>query len=166
VRLAAGIVLIVTAAALAAGCGGSSSSSAPAAATSATPAQDLGDFFKQRIQHELDGEYGRSWESMHPGQQKIVSRSNYEECRRQAVDPQAGVEVKSARVQQVHDDPIDVPGVSEKKAKAVTLRLTFRQGSQEETTTVTYHTLPVDGHWVWMLPAADIRAFQNGTCPT
>ena len=67
---------------------------------------------------------------------------------------------------EVYDDPIDVIGVEEKTSKAVTVEITVSQGEAQETITDTFHAIAVDGEWKWVLPPADVRAFEQGRCPT
>jgi len=141
-----------------------------AADSTATVAQEsseeLEDFYERRIDYELKGQFGRSWDELHPGQQAGVTRTRYEECRDQASDDLSGVELKQVETVEIYDDPIDVIGVPEKTSKAVTLKITVTDGEQDETFTDTYHAVPTEGRWRWILPGADVRAFQAGDCPT
>lgn len=164
------------------GCGGSDEASTTATTTTTTesattdattteaapqePTEDLGDFYERRIDYEFKGQFGRSWDELHPGQQALVSRTKYEECRDESSDEFAGVELKSLRVIETYEDPIDVLGVPEKTSTAVTVEITVTDGSESETVTDTFHAIAVNGKWVWILPPADVRAFKAGTCPT
>lgn len=48
------------------------------AATAEEPTEDLGDFYTRRIDYEFKGQFGRSWDELHPGQQALVPRTRYE----------------------------------------------------------------------------------------
>ena len=173
---------------IASGCGGSDDSASPDPTSTTTtetqttttdtqttaetgtvadePAEDVGDFYTRRIDYELKGQYGRSWDTLHPGQQAVVSRTRYEECRDEASTEIAGVEFERLRVIETYEDPIDVAGVPEKTSTAVTVRITVSQGMNEETITDTFHAVAVDGEWKWLLPPADVRVYRRGECPT
>jgi hypothetical protein len=161
------IVLVVLAVTLVGvGCGGSDESSETGPAPPG-PTEDLGDFFTRRIDHEFKGQFGRSWDELHPGQQALVSRTRYEECRQETTNEAlSDVQLESLSVIEVYDDPLDLIGVPEKISKAVTVEITLTDGEKDETITDTFHAILIDGQWVWVLPAADIRAFLSGNCPT
>jgi hypothetical protein len=173
-------VLLAVVVGLASACGGSDDSASPDtnATTSASetettetesvpeePTEDLGDFFTRRLDYEVKGQFGRSWDELHPGQQALVPRTKYEECRDEVSEQFVGVELESLRVIETYDDPIDALGVPEKTSTAVTVEVEVTQGSDSETFTDTFHAIAVDGRWVWVLPPADVRAFRNGVCP-
>ena len=183
VYVARWIALPLLVLALLTGCGGSDYSSATEATTDETtteetttstetesiaeePTEDLGDFFTRRIKYEFLGQYGRSWDSLHPGQQAIVTRTRYEECREEVSDQVAGVDFQSLKVIETYEDPIDAAGVPEKTSTAVTVEVTVSDGNEEDTLTDTLHAVAVDGEWKWLLPPADVRAFKQGICPS
>jgi hypothetical protein len=130
------------------------------------PTEDLGDFYLRRIDYEFKGQFGRSWDELHPGQQALVPREKYEECRDTASDEFAGVDFKGLKVVETYKDPIDVLGVPEKTSTAVTVRITVADSQDQQTVTDTFHAVAVDGEWKWILPPADVRAFKQGNCPT
>lgn len=135
-------------------------------ATLEEPTEDVDDFYTRRIEYEFKGQYGRSWDTLHPGQQAVVSRTRYEECRDEASTETAGVDFERLTVIETYEDPIEITGVPEKTSTAVTVRITVSQGMSEETLTDTFHAVAVDGEWKWLLPPADVRAYKRGECPT
>jgi len=135
-------------------------------ATLEEPTEDVGEFFSRRIDYEFKGQFGRSWDELHPGQQALVPRTRYEECRDEASDDIAGVDFKGLKVVETYEDPIDVIGVEEKTSTAVTVRITVSDGTDSRIITDTFHAIAVDGRWAWILPPADVRAFKQGVCPT
>ena len=164
------------------GCGGSEESSTTTTTTTTAesettdstttteaapeePTEDLGDFYTRRIDYEFKGQFGRSWDELHPGQQALVPRTKYEECRDESSEQFAGAELKSLEVVETYEDPIEVIGVPERTSTAVTVRIAVTDGSESQTVTDTFHAIAVNGKWVWILPPADIRAFKAGNCP-
>ena len=98
-----------------------------------------GDFMKQLLDYEFKGQFGRSWDLLHPGHQAVVDRDTYTSCMQEKSSSlPSGVDVD---VDEVYDDPINVEGIPERTSKAVTM--TLSKGSDKETVTA-HAVLPVD----------------------
>ena len=94
---------------------------------------------KQLLDYEFKGQFGRSWDLLHPGHQAVVDRDTYTSCMQEKSSSlPSGVDVD---VDEVYDDPINVEGIPERTSKAVTM--TLSKGSDKETVTA-HAVLPVD----------------------
>lgn len=170
----AALAFVVVLAASSTACGGDGSEAPTAMSdtetsvtTTAEPTEDLGAFFRRRIEYDLWGQHGSAWDALHPGQQKLVSRGKYVDCREQAIDVFPSLEVKSLRVMRTYEDPIDVIGIPEKTSTAVSVKVTLTDpGVRDQVFRDSFHAIAVDGQWVWILPPADARALMAGHCPT
>jgi hypothetical protein len=137
------------------------------AATSTTnaPEQDAGDFMKQEMRQVFLGQYGRSWDTLHPAHQTVVSRDKYDTCMRQSDASSLGdVDID---VIETYDEPIGVDGVGTVDSKAVTVRFRYDNPltGKKVVENATVHAVPVNGEWKWVLPPEDYRAYKKGSCP-
>jgi hypothetical protein len=134
-----------------------------ATTTIATPTEKPDAFLKRLLDYDFKGQWNRSWAMLHPGQQRFVDREKFADCN---TDSFPGAELVSVKTIEVYEDPLDVPGVPQKNSKAVTLKITMRAGSTEDSITQTFHAVPVGDRWAWVLGASDAAAFKAGECPT
>jgi hypothetical protein len=165
VRITAALLFV----ALAAGCGGDGDESAgtTTAGTTTTeePEQDAGEFMKELYEQRLRGQYGREWETLHPAQQKIVTRNRYDACGRQS-DNGAGTRIET-EVVDTYEEPVLVKGSGTVNSTAVTLRFTYNNpltGKQAEEHQ-TLHAVQVGGEWKWILSPAGYDSYAKGNCP-
>jgi hypothetical protein len=120
---------------------------------------DAGAAIKRVVEEEYVGEYGPSWDDLHPRHQRFVSREEYEECRR-GIDVTGTLE--SVLILDVHDAPLSVYGLpSRTPAKAVEVRVT----TDETEFTATYHVVLVGDRWRWVLNDRAARGFARTDCP-
>jgi hypothetical protein len=155
-------LLLILSCLLIAGCGGSGSSKP----TTTTPTENVGDFFKRYIGYELNGQYAQAWKILHPGQQKLVHRNAYVKCQRKKTNSVAGIKLKSVKVLEVSGAPTSNIGVPQKTYEAVTMKITLeKNGVKQPSSTVTYHAIAIDGHWVWLLRSTAVAVYLSGACP-
>jgi hypothetical protein len=144
------LVTMATAAALltafAAGCGGSGGTSGQ---------QSAAGFVKEVTVQFSRGQSGRLWDELLPADQAIVTRARFVACQQNE-----GWNLKSIKVLETYDDPVDVGGKS-LPAKAVTVRVT-----SDGVTTATMHAVSVNGSWRWVLQPVDRAAYKSGKCPS
>lgn len=134
--------------------------------TQAVPEETVSGFFSRQIEYGLWGQHGRAWDRLHPGQQALVPRAKYVECQQKTRDIYPSLEVKSVEVLRTYNDSTDVVGIPESVTTAVKMRVTISDpGVRNYVSTDTVHTVDVDGRFVWILPAAAVRAFEAGRCP-
>lgn len=168
------LLLLIGVALAAAGCGGDGGDDSrgdgttTAAATSEAaprPEQDPGEFFEQLFGFYFAGDYARAWGLLHPGHRAVVPRPLFERCLGSLLEG-SGIELEDVAVIGRRDEAIDLPAVPERRATAVTIRLTVTNAfGDREDTTPTYNLVPVGGRWTWVLGREEVLAYQRGACP-
>jgi hypothetical protein len=114
---------------------------------------------KDVIEQEYVGDYGTVWDSLHPRHQRLVTRSEYEDCRR-TIDVKGTIE--SVLILDVRDRPLSVFGLPPRTpSKAVKVRVTTDEGEY----TATYHVVLVGDRWRWVLSDRAARGFARSPCP-
>jgi hypothetical protein len=142
-------VLLVALLALAAGC----------ALTEDSEDHDAGAAVKTLLEKEYFGDYGGAWDRLHPRHQRLVTREEYEECRR-GIDVQGTIE--SVVVLDVEDSPLTVYGLPPNTpAKEVQVRVV----TDESEYTASYHVVRVGDEWRWVLTDRAARGFERTDCP-
>jgi hypothetical protein len=121
---------------------------------------DAGAAIKRVVEEEYVGDYGPVWDDLHPRHQRLVSRTEYEECRR-GIDVLGTLE--SVLILDVRDAPLTVYGLpSRTPAKAVEVRVS----TDETEFTATYHVVRVGDSWRWVLNDRAARGFARTDCPS
>ena len=142
-------VLLVVLAALAAGC----------ALTEDSEDHEAGAAVKTSLEKEYFGDYGGAWDRLHPRHQRLVTREEYDECRR-GIDVQGTIE--SVVVLDVEDSPLTVYGLPPNTpAKEVQVRVV----TDESEYTADYHVVRVGDEWRWVLTDRAARGFERTDCP-
>jgi hypothetical protein len=157
--MARGAVILALVGLIASGCG-SSSSKAKVAGTDETPDA----FMKRLLEYDFKGQYGRSYDLLHPGQQPFVSREKFQDCAQASASEDA--ELQSIKTVEVYDDPLHSPGVPQTTSKAVTLKITVRAGTETGAITRTMHAVNIGTRWAWVLRSSDVASYKAGECPT
>jgi hypothetical protein len=128
--------------------------------------ESAGAFFRRHIEQELTGQFGRSWDELHPAHQQVVSRERYARCRADLF-ARAGAagRLEAFEVLETADETIAAAGIPETVSKAVSVR--FRIGSNGSTHTGSerLHAIQVEGRWAWILPESAYRAYETGSRP-
>jgi hypothetical protein len=144
---------IALVAALSAGCGGSAS---PAkVGGTAAGKQGAVAFIRDVTKQFSLGQSGRLWDTLHPADQAVVSRTRYMACQ-----SNSGFDLKQLKVLDAFADPISIAGKTT-AATAISVRTT----SDDGVTTATVHAVLVNGGWRWVLSPADYAAYKLGKCP-
>ena len=142
-------VLLVALVALAAGC----------ALTEDSEDHEAGAAVKTLLEKEYFGDYGGAWDRLHPRHQRLVTREEYDECRR-GIDVKGTVE--SIVVLDVEDSPLTVYGLPPNTpAKRVQVRVV----TDENEYTAAYHVVRVGDEWRWVLTDRAARGFERTDCP-
>jgi len=129
------------------------------------PPESPGTFFRRHLEHELSGQFGRSWDELHPAHQQVVSRERYARCRAELfARADLSAQLESFEVLQTVDAPIDVGGTPT-ASKAVTVRFRIRSNGSTHTGSETLHAVRVAGRWAWILPESAYRAYESGSRP-
>jgi hypothetical protein len=121
--------------------------------------REAGAAVKRVIEQEYVGDYEGAWDTLHPRHQRLVSRSEYEECRR-------GIDVlgtlQSAQILDVTDERLNIYGLRPNTpSKAARIRIT----TDESEFTATYHVVRVQDQWRWVLSDRAARGFARTDCP-
>ena len=106
-----------------------------------------------------NGQIERAYATLHPAYQRIVPRSRFVQCTRQAA--LGGLD--SIEILDVYEDPVQIPGGGKAGAKAVRVRLTSSDG---QATTFVNHEVKVGPRWRWVLNDDALKAFRAGACPS
>ena len=142
-------VLLVTLIAFAAGC----------ALTEDSEDHEAGTAVKTLLEQEYFGDYVGAWDRLHPRHQRLVTREEYDECRR-GIDVQGTIE--SVVVLDVEDSPLTVYGLPQNTpAKQVQVRVV----TDESEYTADYHVVLVGDEWRWVLTDRAARGFERTDCP-
>jgi hypothetical protein len=133
---------------LVSGCGGEEDPAATGAGGAAV----------RKYENLYSGNFERAWDDLHPAHQRVVSRTLFARCAREAI---AVGDLESIEVLDVFDDDIRVAGLREHRAKAVRVRVFSFQG---ESFTDEDHEVEVGGRWRWILNSAAVAAYRQGRC--
>jgi hypothetical protein len=101
---------------------------------------ESGEFVFALLFADLKGEFGRLWDELHPGQQALIPRARYLECRDDPSDKRAGVAFKQATLVQTTYEPIDLTGVPEKTSTVVTMEVTVEDPRTASTSRAPRHS--------------------------
>ena len=152
--LCAAAILVVAA------CGGGSADSG-----SEGPTEGPGLFMSSLIRQKATGQYDLAWQSLHPLHQQVAPEKVYVRCENLTVFPGHLMKVSVLRV---WDEPVRIAGENDSvSSKAVTLRVAVNSPGIPRPVVVkdTYHAVPVDGHWTWILTANNFAQYKAGHCP-
>jgi hypothetical protein len=120
---------------------------------------DAGVAVKDVLEREYVGDYGAAWDRLHPRHQRLVTREEYDECRR-GIDVAGTLE--TVLILDVRDKPLTVYGLRPRTAsKEVDVRVT----TDESEYTASYHVVHVDDDWRWVLSDRAARGFARTDCP-
>lgn len=108
-----------------------------------------------------DGQYGRLWRELHPAQQQLLPKQNYERCAAEV----PSFEITDVEVTDTYPERITLPGTRRQvRSVAVTVRLTVVAADGEQRDTDTFHEVKVDHRWRWVLKD-DPTLYRDGNCP-
>jgi hypothetical protein len=125
------------------------------------PRENVGVFMTRILREEIKGQWARQWNELHPGHQRLITRSQYVACSRTLqTDIATGPEVFD--VIDVRDQAIDVRGVSQRTSKLVTI--SFHARGNANALTYRLHAVAVQGRWTWILGQRFLSAIAHGRC--
>jgi hypothetical protein len=110
------------------------------------------------LENLYNGKLPQAYETLHPAYQRIVPRSRFVQCTRQAA--LGGLD--SIEILDVYDDPVTLPDGGQIGGKGVRVRLTSTGG---DATTFVNHEVKVGPRWRWVLNAKALGAYRAGKCP-
>jgi hypothetical protein len=142
-------VLALALAVLAAGC----------ALNESADDHDAGATVKTVLEDEYFGDYGASWDRLHPRHQQLVTRKEYEDCRR-GIDVRGTID--SVVILDVQDQPLTVYGLP---PRTPSKRVKVHVVTDETEYTASYHVVKVGTEWRWVLTDRAARGFERSSCP-
>jgi hypothetical protein len=147
------LLALVVLALVVAGCGGSS--------TAASPDKTVGLFMTRILREELNGQWARQWNDLHPAHKQLITRAQYVACSR-SMGTNIGTGDETYRVLAVKDEPIDVFAVPQRDSKVVTIQ--YRSPLSNAVPRYDMHAVAVDGRWTWILGKRFLEAVAHGKC--
>lgn len=105
-------------------------------------------FMKKVAQLRAGGQTGKSYQSLYPGQKKLISPSEFAEC----APADSGITITRWKVEDATSEHVEVPGTGQ-EVDTVTLTVAFsaKQGDDEQSTTAMLHAIKVGKKWAWAL---------------
>ena len=155
-------ILVAVVAAVAAGAivlGSRGGSGSPAG-----PEDDPVAFLKGVVGQIVRNDYAHAWSTLHPAQQRAVSRKDYVRCELQT---KVIGHLDSLTVVRAFDDPVIVAGAGARPvpSKVVTFRLRLSEpGVGTVSFTHSVHAVAVGGHWTWILTPHRYGLYRAGGC--
>lgn len=128
--------------------------------------RSAGRFLLIEIRQKVTGDWARAWESLYPPHQRIAPRDTFIRCETATPFP---VPLESIHVVQVRAASVRAPGARRAvPGVAVTLAVELRWYGPRDPITFrhTFHLVPVQGHWRWLLSRDRYRLYTRGACLT
>ena len=145
-RLGALVLLVLVATACGSGAG--------------APRENVGAFVTRILREEINGQWSQQWSELHPGHQKLITRSQYVSCSR-SIGTNIGTGKEVFHVLAVEDDAIHVEGVPQRTSKLVTI--SFRSPGAAALT-YRIHAVAVGNRWTWILGGRFLAEVERGRC--
>lgn len=120
---------------------------------------EAGAAVKTVLEMEYFGHYADAWDLLHPRHQRLVTREEYEECRR-GIDVRGTID--SVVILDVQDAPLTIYGL---RPRTPAKRVKVRVVTDESEYTATYHVVLVGNEWRWVLSDKAARGFKRTDCP-
>ena len=136
---------------VAAGCGGST----------AAPGEGAGTFMTRVLREELNGQWAKQWNELHPGHKKLISRAEYVACSR-ALATNIGTGSETYEVLAIKNEEIHVFAVPQHDSKVVTI--TFHSPISNSAPRYDMHAVNVGGKWTWILGGRFLSQVEHGRC--
>jgi len=129
------------------------------------PVGDPVAFLRGVVREIAANDYARAWQTLSPGQQLLVPKSEYVRCESASPIPGRLAWIKVVRA---YEEPVAVAGTGEEPitSKAVTFRLKITEPSLQTSVVITHtvHAVPAGQRWAWILPANRLELHRSGTC--
>jgi hypothetical protein len=121
-------------------------------------------FLRGVVREIAANDYARAWQTLAPGQQRLVPKGEYVRCESASPIPGRLAWIKVVRN---YEEPVTVAGtgIDAVDAEAVTFRLAITEpGLASVVVTHTVHAVPAGKRWAWILPANRLELHRSGTC--
>jgi hypothetical protein len=122
-------------------------------------------FLRGVVRQIAANDYARAWQTLAPGQQRLVPKGEYVRC--ESASPIPG-HLAWIRVVRTYEEPVTVAGAGNDlvQAQAVTFRLKITEPALHDSVVVTHtvHAVPAGSHWAWILSPSRLELHRSGTC--
>lgn len=121
-------------------------------------------FFLDELQDKLRGNWAAAWQTLYPPHQRVAPRIAFLGCER-ATPFHAGLQ--SLRVLAVRRSLVRVPGRAQPVAGvAIDVRVALRWYGPRDPIVFryTFHLVPANGRWAWLLSESRYRLYRDGGC--
>ena len=126
--------------------------------------RSAGRFLLTVVEQKVGGDWAKAWQSLYPLHQRIAPRDTFIRC--ETATP-FSAPLKSIHVIHVRAAPVQVAGVLRPVpgvAVMVAVKLRWYGPRDPITFTHTFHLLPVQGHWRWILSPDRYRLYRQDAC--
>ena len=130
----------------------------------ALPPRSAGRFLLAEVEQKVSGDWAKAWQSLYPLHQRIAPRDSFIRCESATEFP---APLESIHVTHVRAVPVDVAGVLlpvPGVAVRVAVELRWYGPRDPITFTHTFHLVPVQGRWTWILSRDRYRLYRHDAC--
>lgn len=129
------------------------------------PGGDPVPFLRGVVRQIAANDYETAWQTLAPGQQRLVPEVAYVRCESMSPIPGHLVSITLVRT---FEQPLVVAGTgaATHPGRAVTFRITISDPALRQSVTLTHtvHALRVGRRWAWILPARRLEQDSSPTC--
>jgi hypothetical protein len=121
-------------------------------------------FLLATIDEKVRGEWAKAWTSLYPFHKRIATRNAYIRCESRTP---FSAPLERLRVADVRSADVRVPGLRRTvRGVALTVIVALRWYGPRDPIVFrhTFHLVPVDGHWTWLLSPSRYRQYVHGEC--
>ena len=125
--------------------------------------QSAGSFMLDDIRYKTDGKWALAWQTLYPGHKTVAPRSEYVSCEK--ATPWAAP-IQSFDLVGVKRASFRIPGGGIVQGAAVAVRIGVGWYSPRDPLTFvhSFHLIPVDGHWTWLLSPQRYSLYRHDGC--
>lgn len=121
-------------------------------------------FLLTTIDEKIRGEWAKAWTSLYPLHKRIATRNAYIRCESRTP---FSAPLERLRIADVRSADVRVPGVRRAvPGVALTVVVALRWYGPRDPIVFrhTFHLVPVEGHWTWLLSSSRYREYAHGEC--
>jgi hypothetical protein len=139
---------------------------APAAGTGSAwpPLRTAGPFLIETVYEKTRGHWDSAWATLYPAHQQVAPRTVYVRCERSTSFP---APLRHVRVLEARRDLVAVAGLAQRvPGVAVRVEVTLDWSGPGDPIVFrhTFHLVPHDGRWTWILSPSQYRDYADDAC--
>lgn len=131
---------------------------------SGPPLLTAASFFLAHVKTMTAGRYGQAWLHLYPAHRRLVRRAVYVRCERMRPSPAS---LRVIRAVRVHPALVHIPGLNRSvPGVAVTVHVELAGYKPHDPIVFdhTFHLVPVQGRWTWLLSPDRYHLYRHGNC--